>query len=398
MFYVSLSQQSIGYLNHYHLMSFFYYAFSFLLVFLISCNSSNLKDNENFSSLRDSIYIKIDSVTLDYYTLFSFDETENELYAYNRKTHALDIFNLNRRNISGHLQFNFHGPNAVSSEVEGIFFSNTDSIFLKDRTSIYIIKKSGRIISQFKMSEDIKDDLDYVPLTNSYFRLLYAEKSHDVYFFNLYPTHQIHHFLDSSVVSCYNIKSRTIRNLPITFSKYYDSKKGRLGYFRYMNFESSRGDNLIFSSQFDDEVIEYNYSTNKANLRSIARRDLSLVSGLPVNASDESWTQHSINSTIRFGFLYDPWRDLYYRFLWNGVETRASENIYNTMMDKPFSVEIYDTNLNFLGEDSLPINSYRPSTWFITKEGLNLFHSHPLSEEVFNDSLRIDIIKYIVNE
>ena len=105
----------------------------------MSCNRSNLRVNDNFSSLRDSIYIKIDSVTLDYYTLFSYDKTENELYAYNRKTHALDIINLNRRNISGHLQFNFHGPNAVSSEVEGIFFSNTDSIFIKDRTSIYII-------------------------------------------------------------------------------------------------------------------------------------------------------------------------------------------------------------------------------------------------------------------
>lgn len=380
-------------------MKLCYYFFYFLFIFFISCNRNNVRSNDNFSSSKDSVYIKIDSVTLDYYTLFSYDKSENELYAYNRKTHALDIIDLDRRNISGHLQFSFHGPNSVSSEVEGIYFFNSDSIFVKDRTSIYIIDNSGRISSQFKITEALKDDAGYVPLTNSYFRLYFSEKMKELYFFNLYPTQQIDLFLNSSVVSCYNTNNKKIRDLPITFSNYYAKNDGRLGHFRYMNLESSIGDNLIFSSQFDDEILEYNFSTNKATFRSAARDDLSLVSKLPINATEESWTQHAINNTIRFGFLYDPWRDLFYRFLWNGVETRAADNMYNTMMDKPLSVEIYDRNLNFLGEDSLSINCYRPSTWFVTKEGLNIFHSHPLAEEVFSgDSLRIDIIKYIVDE
>jgi hypothetical protein len=98
-------------------------------------------------------------------------------------------------------------------------------------------------------------------------------------------------------------------------------------------------------------------------------------------------------------FLYDPYRDVIYRFCFPGISLSKNDNLMNMNEFKPiFSIMILDTDLNILGETLMPENTYNMSMSFVGKNGLYLSTNHYLNKDFNADSLKFEIFNIVKNE
>ncbi len=363
-------------------------------LYFSSC-SNDKKIEIQYQLEKDSVTIQIDSITLDYYSVFSINSKQNTLFGYNRKTHNIDILDLFHNNINRHIGLEKSGPNGIVREVKGLYYHNDDSLFVYDLYTLYIINSKGTIINKFELKDYFSNNNYFEFICDINFRLKYFDDTKEIFFENLYPTERILEHLTSPIISVFNINTKEGSILPITFSDFFIKTKGRVGYLRWMNFESSKNDSLFFSSQFDDELIIYNRKFKKVSKIQLGNGSNKETTSL-INGSDGvRWEHHAINNTHRFGLIYDKWRNLYYRFIWEGIEVHRSDKLFNTMMDKPLNLEVYNANLQLLTTLKLPNHLYRINTWFVQKEGLFVSPTHPLSSEIEEDKLKFDIFKVI---
>jgi hypothetical protein len=158
-----------------------------------------------------------------------------------------------------------------------------------------------------------------------------------------------------------------------------------------MNFESYKGDSLFFNSQFDDILTIYDKKLKVT--RNISLNKEPEVELIENNIDAKAWVEHAVSNTHRFALLYDKWRDLYYRFVWEGVPVKISDKLYNSMLDKPLFLEVYDKNLHFLSKIRLPDYILMINTWFVGKNGIYINPSHPQSNKIEENKLKFEILK-----
>jgi hypothetical protein len=357
----------------------------------ISCSSvNNDKENQEAELVYDSISIPINELCYSSYTNFSFNEELNIYAGYNSKTHAIDIYDIESGTFTKHLNIKSEGPDAILGALNGLSLHNKDSIFAYTMAGLFIIDFNGQLIDYYRIFDYIGQGSG-LPTINENFRLNYFSNTGDIFFQMLHPTNNLEANLESSVVSKFNIRQKEFVKLPITFSSKYIDNKGRVGFLRWMNFESAKGDSIFFNAQFDDELLIFNLRTGDLSRKALNGNDICK----PLNNFNDqkAWVDHSVENDHRFSILYDKWRDVYYRFVWEGVPVKISDKHYNSMLDKTLSLEVYDKNFKFLKKFNLPENQYNINCWFVAPKGLYISPSHPQSKKMVENILKFDIIK-----
>jgi hypothetical protein len=277
----------------------------------------------------------------------------------------------------------------------GMYFHNEDSIFIQDQNSVYIIDKKANVCSKYILHKLFRGQSGFSPITNNYFRLHYFGDTKQIFLQNLYPTEVVGDHLESPVISVLDLSNWHATLLPISFSRYFKKINGRTGFLRWMNFVSYKNDSLFFSSQFDDELIIYDKKRGEINKVSLKNKHRKEATSLSLNASEKEWVQHAVKNPHRFALLYDKWKNIYYRFIWEGVPVKQSGQFFNTMMDKPLSLEIFNSEFRLLTTLKFPEFQYRPNTWFVTEKGLYISTAHPKSSEILEDKLKFEILNFV---
>ena len=95
---------------------------------------------------------------------------------------------------------------------------------------------------------------------------------------------------------------------------------------------------------------------------------------------------HYLQSDMYTAIKHDPYRNVYYRFLLEGI----SEATFKTPQeDKPVTITIWDENFNYLGETRIGTgNEWNWKNSFVTKEGLNIEY---ITDELDEDYLTFKI-------
>ncbi len=365
--------------------------FNFIVIFFFACSTSNKQTEVSKVEITsDSIIILTDNLCEEFYNYFTIDNDSDQFWGYNSTTNALDIFDLGKGILIRHINLEKEGPNGITGEIKGLYFHNNDSIFAYSPEFVYIIDAKARIIDKINLRKYTGRTLA-LPIINENFKLKYFTNSKEIYFQNFYPTEWVQKYLDSSLVSVFNLEKRTLKKLPIKFSDYYTEKEGRVGFLRWMNFETSQNDSLFFNSRYDDEMTIYNKKLNK--IENVKLNQWNSTEFLDINAESREWINHAIISTHRFAFIYDKWRNVYYRFVWEGIPIKISDKYYNSMLDKPLYLEIYNDGFQILKKIKFPDYCFMINTWFVTEKGLYISPSHPQSKKIEENKMKFEIFK-----
>jgi hypothetical protein len=90
--------------------------------------------------------------------------------------------------------------------------------------------------------------------------------------------------------------------------------------------------------------------------------------------------------------LYDPYRKIYYRFAYPGVELENGPDYVNFTIfgRKKFSIIILDEDFNVIGETLFPEWVYCPTIMFVSRHGLYICNNHPMNPSFNEDVLSFE--------
>ena len=361
-----------------------------ICIIIASCNNRKpqniTNDNGHYKLYIDSISIPLDSVSLSCYPVYdNFVQGEINYYVgYNDATHSLDVFDLDNQSIINHIGFDEKGPDGVF-RISSFHWHNSDSIFIASDFFFYIVDSEGKVHKKISIIEENPIKEYGLLVCNYWFTMQYDVVNECVYFFNLYSSGRRRDHLKKSVISSVSLKNNKIKSLPIINTNHYIKNAGRVGYLSWVNFSCIVDNMLIYNYQYESNIYRIDLSSFIIEVfDSTSRCCPTQCTILDDPNNEDEWMDHSLKNPHFLTTLYDQWRNIYYRFIWTGIDTKNSSGKFNSFIDKPIVVTLLNDQFEFIDEIALP-NYFALNQWFVTKKGLFLCPSNPkYSIEDFN--------------
>jgi hypothetical protein len=191
--------------------------------------------------------------------------------------------------------------------------------------------------------------------------------------------HNVHYVADwtreRSIFSVWDFESRELSPLPIPYSKLHFEYGGDLGYLGQVQVSPFQPDDGFVYS-FSGESNIYKYLTNEEHIvvyGGAAKGVSNVVSTFRhLDRQDERlWKEHMIENTHFYLVHYDRHRQLYYRFHTEPISFRNGK-YFNTTMDKPLVLMVFNKAFEVLGEYRFPPAYYNIGFMFVSEKGLHV--------------------------
>ncbi len=151
---------------------------------------------------------------------------------------------------------------------------------------------------------------------------------------------------------------------------------GMHGYYRSLNTALDKDNNILISFAADHNLWRYNPATGVSDSLYAGSREVKSIKPFSTAPKEYMYQPASIEAVEDWyetqpsydAILYDPWRQLYYRFV-RFPRADAMKNFFN---NKPVGIIVLDKDLKYLGEERFPENNVGYDTFnaFVTPEGL----------------------------
>lgn len=319
------------------------------------------------------------------------EEGVNKLVTYNDKVHGLIFFDLDAAKIISDTTLEVYGPNAIGT-INSLYFHNSDSIFLYERGKLHIANTEGQVVDSFNLYEMFDVARMGEPTFNYYFKLHYNANTKNVLFYLMQHAALANDKAEAPKIGVLNIKTKRVKLLPISHTEYFKSIEGRTGFLSNIGFHNYWNGEVLYNFQYESKLFRYNLETGKSNMAIGTLNDKpSYVKALPATDDPEVFEKHAVENTHFLAVIPDKWRGLVYRFNWLPPNP-AFEN--GSWTEKSTSISIFDKDLNFLEEYTLPDHTYQINNWFVNENGLYLDFAHPKNEHQKEDFLTFHIINF----
>jgi hypothetical protein len=310
------------------------------------------------------------------------------LLAYNKGRHSLDYFSLEEGRFVKALSLEHQGPNGIG-QVGSLFHHNKDSIFMFERGALRIANSEGVVVDSFKLFELFDIAQDGEPVVNFYFKLNYDPNTKNVLFYLNSP--QSSSVSGSAKIGSLNIDSRTVERLPIYHTDYHKSINGRVGFVTYLGFYDYFKGKLLYNFQYESSLFLYDLNSGETEFVSgNGASKPKFIPAVPASDAFEVFNQHALDNIHYLTVIPDKWRGLVYRINWGGPGDYEEAGF----TEKKQSISVFDEELNFLQEFSLPDHTYQINNWFVNEKGLHLNKAHPKYENMDEEHLIFDIINF----
>ncbi|MFC4874531.1 DUF4221 family protein [Negadavirga shengliensis] len=298
--------------------------------------------------------------------LFSLNEGKNEI----------QMFDLQEQKLHKRLQFEVEGDKGVG-HVFGFHVHNLDSIFIfpQFKGEIFITDTSKSIKNKHTYSvPDFHTPAfvlpDSPPVLQSGQRLVVRTR----------PEGNYNELKDEELSTRHLAYTINLNNgesglLPHFYPKGYLAQGPRIFEFSMAaspqkTVYSFFADHRLYYSTSDTGELEEVYARSKYLPDDFANRPLS---GTPLENM-----QYTFGSNRYSGIMYDPYREVFYRFCYPEVEIRdREEGMQLRGFPKKFSIMVLDKDLNILGETLFDKPHYVPHNAFVAEEGLYISINHP---------------------
>ena len=182
-------------------------------------------------------------------------------------------------------------------------------------------------------------------------------------------------------------------SLPLTFSILTEKQKESNGDDFSRTYD---GKNFIYSFYVDEDILVT--SIDHAEVKRIKAKSKY------INTPDEKLDFESESAPIkvltlaRYGdLIYDPYREVYYRFAYPKTELEDNVNWWGKAIygRKKFSVIILDKDFQIIGETLFPEAIYNPYASFVSKEGLYISRDYQMNYDQSEDFMTFELFKLV---
>ncbi|MGM0945278.1 MAG: DUF4221 family protein [Bacteroidota bacterium] len=341
-----------------------------------------IRDHFFISKSRDLIYkdskrITIDSLSLPFYDYFQLIDRDGLPYlvGFNRQSVSLDFIPLTQGAEIDHLVFAEDGPSAVDADLDIIHLFSEDSIVtIQDRALRFkVLNGEGELINSYRKTIRDSKGVEMFPVSYSYL--------------GQWPV-----FLDSVwVLPVYpdlNVKKKPYyeRNKFMVYDPVKNEVVDEFGAYPQMYrednyFDVLREPNLTPTPQgtflvtfpADPGIYEYQLDSDTVIYHRYEEWERFFNEGIDRDADFQQFVNHYISSAWFQQLLYDPYREIYYRFGKEKQELRKPDGEKNTAFEAKWKVFLLDKDLNPMGAYSLDANRFNPLFTFVSKEGLFIY-------------------------
>jgi hypothetical protein len=349
-----------------------------LLTCIYSCNSKfDYKKERGFviRSLNDSLTlmvqqirnISIDSVSTDAYAIYqpvTNNEGENQFIAFNQQTHSLDVFNIVNKDKTGHIKFEYKGPNGIP-EIDDFYFHNNDSIFILSiaMNTVFLCNSKGKVCDKYKFKGKPLPDgftrYSCYAVPELHNRLYYTPSTKSLHFYayrwikfneddRRYPN-----FVR------YSIKEKKFNSLYGDYSKAYGLRKN----FSLYNDPSFLVIDTLSYVSYPISPEVYCYNNKDGKLLTIFdgggnNWDNSYIKPFRSNAIDfQKECNFLIETPAYTKLLFDTENEVFYRFFKHRQPLKDANGLLNPRWNGKWSIIIFDKNFNQIGEKIIPPKS-----------------------------------------
>jgi hypothetical protein len=349
-----------------------------LLLSLVSCINPGRKA---VLEIQDSIVLKARRPIPNFcLALFYYEKGKRGyLFADDKPNKAIRLFDLDSQTELDSIPLRDTGVNPIMYHY-GFVVKDPDTLYLSVPDHyLYCINKKGELLKRIDYSGlKKKYPLLSIAVAGSRFSKGAVIRGNDIYFLQHDSRKNYFGHLPSDYrfLMKYDCKTELFSILPLSVpDKFWKDGKREMSLFlTYNNVKNE----FVFGTQYSDAIY-----TSKDGLtldetyhsRSHAIREFfpyTPPDDLPQGKYFYSLCSYSYN----LGLIWDPYRKIYYRFVWPGVtdlDSTQSERISAIINNLPtFTIDVLDDDFNTIGSLSLPNNKYNSDHYFITEKGLYL--------------------------
>ena len=320
------------------------------------------------------------------------------IYADNRGNRIL-FFDIDKRQTAFEVKFASSGTDGIG-KLRGATVLSLDSIILlgSSREKIYLSDTSATIRRTYTLHPDTKNNR--VPQIFYSITTCFKPTKEDIYFFSLpYGMGQAREYqaLREPCIVHFDLSSGVWKFLDITFPEAYHQD----GHYVMTHFEGDidrNGDKLIISFPASNDIQVYEHGKVTKYQAKSDHIDRVRPPGDKMATTAEELFSRTLLSPTYFFMLYDPYREVYYRFLLGVQEDMTYVNdILRIYDEKPLSIIILDKEFRKIGEVQMPESTYHVPDHFVASEGLYLSMNNVENPILDEDKLTFGLLKLVID-
>lgn len=332
-----------------------------------------------FTSSEDVLELKTYSTSSSW-----MEDSLEVIIAYNHRLHALDVLNINKKNIRSIRLFR-EGPNGIVGKISAICPIGKDSIWVYDGLNLYLLDDIGRV--QRKIYLGTQDEIlirtNFAMNTSNF---IYNEKRHSI----LYPAMRNNGW----TIEEFDLNdNKVVKEVLLPNSVCNEDNS-----LRYANLNEPnvyfRDEKVIYNFPYESSIYVLDLNTSCLSIYGGASANTDNIAKECNSNNDYSvWERHGIENPHFYNVMYLPEHRLYVRLHLGGMEYDSSKSLLELGDDRTLYLMFFDESFNIVGEFELDKHRYSYFTgWCAVSDALLLFEYNSLSESMNYENLIIDLI------
>lgn len=384
--------------------------YSILVLFIIYCFSCKNQQNIDEYTLIPSGGIisfevpndcKNSTSCLQYY---SDSSGETFLCYLNDDFNKILFYEFSTQNLSSEIEMPQRGPNGVGG-IRSFVVHNLDSILLTtgQMNVLFLIDSSGVVKNKFKAGNIMNGEHNvYFQHSSTVYRNLNIKSGNIFIGTHLLTFPGPEEIQKFKLCLKIDMKNNNQELLPLKYPSLGSRDKEAV----YSSFGAQIiGNRFIYSFRSSHNIFitedHETFQTLPAKSKFI-KEDFKLPD---LQSGYHSIVKSNLEHPMYGSLIYDPYRNVYYRFVYPGVnqdssiEAMSIQKLMDASRFKPiFSVMILDSTLEIIGEKSMPQNTYDWVMTFVNKDGLYISDNHPQNPNFDGNRLRFELFELVKSE
>ncbi|KEO73441.1 hypothetical protein EL17_13975 [Anditalea andensis] len=324
--------------------------------------------------------------------LVSLDSGEY-LARHSRISQSIQLYHLDEERLAYELFLAKDGPNPINFYY-GFSFISPDSIYISSvPPEIIMVNHTGEVKSRFKVnSPDLKltslSAFNGTPLIK-HENILYGAQP----LFMGHHTIDVSEFKDHYHIFKYHILADTIEWLPIHFREEHWSRGKKMDNFSYL----IKGDSIIVSPHHDHDLWIYRLNSGELidykETKSAYVKDFLYLNSMPTGHMEGP--ELVLSHPQYENFLYDRFRNIYYRFYYLPYHFSKGEALMDLQNDRPLiGIMVLNDQLEIIGEYHFDKFEIEAGNYFVGKHGLYLSNNNLNHADFSDDFLNYSIVRF----
>lgn len=362
--------------------------------FLLGCQPSlktetKYNDSSTAKLEVDTLPIPLDSVSLSMYPSATFiysAEQRTFMYAFNTKTWAIDVFDLQNERPSAHIELEKEGANGVPY-IGNIQVLSPDSIVCFIDNGFLILDGEGNVIVRETLTYTGPDCVGHFE-TGQFSQPFYNKNQQKIWGRIVTSKEPYPYPQGQKLFGEYDVVKKTWDFMPVTLPPYMEKHWQQMGQNRQLSMWID--DNRIcYNFSCLSDVFTYTISNQKScsagGESRLVDNEVSLYTG---NQQDEKarW-EHWISNPVFYAPIYDKYKNIYYRIQVSGLEDDFHGT--PTPYDKKIVLAVFNSDLEMISEFRLENYTYNFLFFGIDKEGLIVGGNNPKDPAIDYEYLKL---------